>query len=518
MMGQEKSENRIVPEGRRKAAPTSGRRGGKAIPANEQAVQLVLFSETADNPKGNVAMVATGQPVPAGRTVPKSETTKRSGPSAMSLEEVADGTNLRTAFEQVARNRGAPGSDGQTISWVRKHLNEIVRTIRLELLEETYRPGRIRRVWIPKPGGGQRGLGIPDVVDRMVGQAINQVLTPHFDRTFHRSSHGFRRYRSCHTAVTEAKEHLEAGHGWAVDIDLEKFFDRVPRERLLARVGGKVEDQRVLRLIRRLLKSKVVMPDGVVIATELGVPQGGPLSPLLSNIVLDELDWELDRRGHRFVRYADDCKIYVRSERSGQRVMASVTRYLETRLCLQVNREKSAVAPSGERHFLGFHLRLAPDGVVEIELSKRSRLRIRQRIRDLTPRSWGQSLAACIRRINQYTTGWLGFFRIVGASDARFLRHQDAHIRRRLRAIILKHWRRKRTIVRRLIRLGVRPSTARRRVYIGNRSWWSLSMDTTVHYGLSNSYFQNEGLLSIYNRWQAYRRDTAPKQLLLRMG
>jgi len=234
----------------------------------------------------------------------------------MVMKEVSSEKNLREAFKQVASNKGAPGPDGKSVNWVRKHLDDILPILQGELLEGSFQPGQIRRVWISKSGGGQRGLGIPDVIDRIVQQAVAQVLSPHYEPTFHASSHGFIKGRSCHTAITEAVGYLEEGYEWVVDIDLEKFFDQVNHQRLMSRLEQKVSDRLLLKLIRKMMKAKIVMPDGVVVSNDEGVPQGGPLSPLLSNIVLDELDWELDRRGHRFVRYADDCNIYVRSERS----------------------------------------------------------------------------------------------------------------------------------------------------------------------------------------------------------
>jgi RNA-directed DNA polymerase len=272
----------------------------------------------------------------------------------MTMEEVASEENLRRAFGAVARNRGAPGPDGRSIDEVREHLEELIPRVRQGLLEGTYRPGKIRRVWIPKGGGAVRGLGIPDVIDRWVQQAVHEVLSPTWEPTFHPSSHGFRPGLSCHTAITEAKQHLEEGYEWVVDLDLEKFFDRVHHQRLMARLERRVKDRRLIELIGQMLKAQVVLPDGVVMNTKEGVPQGGPLSPLLSNIVLDELDRELEQRGHRFVRYADDCNIYVRSERAGARVMVSVVGFIERRLRLKVNQGKSAVARPEERHFVGF--------------------------------------------------------------------------------------------------------------------------------------------------------------------
>ncbi len=424
----------------------------------------------------------------------------------MTMEEVASEENLQRAFYQVASNRGAPGPDRQSINEVRRHLGSVLPMLRRELLEGSYRPGEIRRVWIPKSGGGHRGLGIPNVVDRIVQQAVHQVLSPHYEPTFHASSHGFRPGRSCHTAITEAKQYLEDGYEWVVDLDLEKFFDRVHHQRLLARLEQKVESQRLLKLIHRMLKAKVVLPDGVVVSTEEGVPQGGPLSPLLSNIVLDELDRELEQRGHRFVRYADDCNVYVRSERSGQRVMASLTQFIERRMRLKVNKNKSAVSRPERRHFVGFSLRREPkDGSVEVHLSQRSKSRLDEKIVELTPRTWGQSLRDCIRQVNEYFIGWIGFFHIT--NDAEELARRDAHIRRRLRAIAVRHWSRKR-------RDSWRPLKP------GRRSWWFLSNTSRVTRALRNARFAELGLVSLQAEWQRYQHRFAivPVQQELALG
>jgi len=278
----------------------------------------------------------------------------------------------------------------------------------------------------------------------------------------------------------------------------------VNHDRLMSRLEKLgVEDRRVLDLIRKMLKAKVVMPDGVVVSMEEGTPQGGPLSPLLSNIVLDELDEELSRRGHRFVRYADDCNIYVGSERSGQRVMNSISRFIESRLRLKVNTAKSAVARPEERHFLGFRLRREPEtGEVEVLLSKRSKERIDKKIRELTPRNWGDSLRECLRRIGQYLLGWIGFFWICTDAEERTFSNLDAHIRRRLRALVLKHWKRRRSIVGRLIRMGVKPTTAWRSICEEHRSWWALSHTSGVDRGLRNAYFAKCGLVSILKEWK----------------
>jgi group II intron reverse transcriptase/maturase len=435
----------------------------------------------------------------------------------MTMEEVANNDNLMRAFEDVAQNRGAPGADGRSIDEVRTHLHELLPVLRRRLLDGTYRPGLIRRVWIPKSGGGERGLGIPDVVDRWVQQAVLRVLSPHWEPTFHASSHGFRPGRSCHTAIAEAKTYLADGYEWVVDLDLEKFFDRVHHQRLMARLETKVRDRRLLALIHRMLKAKVVMPDGVVVSTEEGVPQGGPLSPLLSNIVLDELDRELARRGHRFVRYADDANIYVRSERAGHRVMASVVRFIERQLRLKVNQAKSAVARPEDRHFVGFSLRRNPaDGSVEVFLSKRSKARVDTRIRELTPRAWGQSLPGCISALNTYLRGWLNFFG-TSCTDTvvRTLQFLDAHIRRRLRAVLLRQWKRRRFIVRRLIRLGARAHTAWRVVYAGHKSLWALSHGGPVDYALDKAYFAEHGLHSLEHQYREMHSVVAPAQLTL---
>jgi len=514
-MAQQKSDDRVVPKGRRKAPRSRHGVDGKAVTVEEEvARQPTLPFATAEVPRERAGAKNRGdqslrEPAPR----PKANVKQGTDVSA-TMEQVVE--RLEPAFDKVAANKGAPGPDRLTIAWVRQHLPDIVSIVRAELLDESYRPGDIRRVYIPKSGGGQRGLGIPNVVDRMVQEAVRSVLEPLYEPTFHTSSHGFRPGRGCQTAIFEARRYLADGHEWVVDLDLEKFFDRVDHQRLMSRLAQRVADKRLLVLIGRMLKAAVVLPEGVKVATEEGVPQGGPLSPLLSNIVLDELDWELARRGHRFVRYADDCNLYVRSEKAGQRVMASVARFIRERLRLKVNEAKSAVARPETRHFLGYRLRRDLQGEVEILLSERSEKRLKERIVSLTPRTWGDSLDECIRQINAYTTGWMGHFGVCTPGIERVVNGADAHIRRRLRAIQLKHWKRKRTIASRLIRLGAKRKTAWRVVYEGRKSWWALSHAGVVDWAMPKRYFLARGYLPLLERFrEIWAANDAPAQLAL---
>jgi RNA-directed DNA polymerase len=482
--------------------------GGKAVPVKEEGRQRRLNFATAENPQ---RCGAEGRrdgdrfPSRLQKARKAKSKLKRVGPARM--EEVVE--RLEEAFEKVAANQGAPGPDRHSIEYVREHLRELLPELRAALLEGSYRPGDIRRVWIPKAGGGQRGLGIPNVIDRMVQEAIRLVLEPVYEPTFHGSSHGFRPNRSCQTAIAEARSYVEKGNEWVVDLDLEKFFDRVHHQRLMGRLAQRLDDKRLLALIGRMLKAKVVMPDGVKVSTEEGVPQGGPLSPLLSNIVLSELDEELARRGHRFVR----------SERAGQRVMASVTFFINRRLRLKVNESKSAVARPETRHFLGYRLQPVEGGAAEVLLSERSEKRLGERIRELTRRSRGRSLEAIITEVNAFLQGWLGHFRVCTPGVEQSIQRTDAHIRRRLRAIVLKHWKTKRTIARRLIRLGVRRKTAWQRIYEGRQSFWALSHNPAVDRGLRNAYFAKRGLVSLLDRFRLiWAAINAPVQLMLPLG
>ena len=464
---------------------------GKAIPVEETAVQLSLPIATAENPKGATRRRSRDR---LGGPGGSAEGDRHDGDGSAGDDGGGclsiDGCVVEGGVEQGRSRSGWADDRGAGDQW-----SVVLPRLQADLLEGTYRPGGIRRMFIPKAGGGQRGLGIPDVIDRVVQEAVRQVLEPLWEPTFHPSSHGFRPGRSCHTAIAEAKTHVEDGYEWCVDLDLEKFFDLVCHQRLAAKLAERVSDRRLLGLIGRMLKAKVVLPDGVVIDSEQGVPQGGPLSPLLSNVVLDEFDRELARRGHRFVRYADDAKVYVRSERAGQRVMASLTEFIQGRLRLKVNEAKSAVARPEDRHFLGFCLRLDPQtGVVEVLLSERTKRNAMARVRQLTPRNWGRSLADCIALINVWLGGWHGFFGIASVEEMQMMRKIDAHIRRRLRAIILRHWKRKRTIAKRLVALGVNPRAVWHQIYQGRRSWWALSHCHAVDQGLAMRTSRSAGL------------------------
>jgi group II intron reverse transcriptase/maturase len=522
-MTRQKSERRIQPQARRKLGPTQGIEnlgGGKETPVHLQTRQLGLPLGTAEEREAKAERADDEADVdrstPATCAVPPPSGKEKIAASA-TMEQVCQ--RLRGAFQNVASNQGAPGPDRQSIEEVGKALPRLLPKLAAELLAGTYEPGSIRRVWIAK-AGGQRGLGIPNVIDRVVQEAVRQVLEPVYEPTFHEASHGFRPGRSCHTALARAYEYVDQGYQVVVDLDLEKFFDEVNHQRLMARLAQRVGDRRLLVLIGRMLKAQVVMTDGVVVSNEKGVPQGGPLSPLLSNIVLDELDQELAQRGHRFVRYADDCNIYVRTETAGQRVMTSVTSFIQRRLRLKVNAEKSAVARPEERHFLGFRLRRDPlEGEVEVLLSKRSKDRIDQKIRDLTPRTWGNSLKACIQTLNAYLVGWIGFFCICTQAAEKTFGTLDAHIRRRLRAIQVKHWKTKRTTARRLVQLGVSRKLAWRTVYGGRKSTWAQSHNAAIDTALGKAHFAHRGLVSLVEEW---RRRTKPifasVQLRLALG
>lgn len=414
-------------------------------------------------------------------------------------EQVWGRQNLLTALERVERNGGAPGIDGMTVEELRPYLRERWLEIREALDQQSYQPSPVRRVEIPKPDGGVRQLGIPTVMDRFLQQAMAQALTPLFEALFSPASYGFRPRRSAHQAIKQAQEYIQAGYEWVVDLDLEKFFDRVNHDMLMARVARVVKDKRMLKLIRAYLNSGV-MVNGVVMDTEEGTPQGGPLSPLLSNIMLDDLDKELEKRGHKFVRYADDCNIYVKTRRAGERVMASVKRFLEKKLKLKVNPKKSKVDRATGVKFLGFSF-YKRKGEVLIRVAARSLERFREKLRRLTKRTRSGKLEEVIQEINQYTMGWIGYYR--QANTPSVFEELDRWMRRRLRQMIWKRWKRGTTRYRELVKLGV----PRGRAGLGavGKSPWHMSKSPVVNEALSNAYLRNSGLKSLKTRYQELR-------------
>jgi RNA-directed DNA polymerase len=403
------------------------------------------------------------------------------------MEEVCDRKNLEIAWKRVRGNKGSPGVDGLTIEETADYLRKHWPTIREQLLNGTYAPQPVKRVEIPKPDGGVRKLGVPCVVDRLIQQALLQVLQKQWDPTFSEHSYGFRPGRSAHQAVAQAQRYVAEGYNYVVDIDLEKFFDRVNHDRLMARVAQRVSDKRVLKLIRAFLCAGV-MEDGLVLPTDEGAPQGGPLSPLLSNLVLDELDKELERRGHRFCRYADDSNIYVRSQRAGERVMAGICRFLTSKLRLKVNESKSAVARPEERKFLGF--RITNDGS-QRQISPKALERFKTQIRELTCRTRGVSLPKLVEKLARYLIGWRGYFGF--CETPRVLSNLDAWIRRRLRMYLWRQWKNGRNRFKELRRRGVPKFGAA--VAAGSPTgFWRMSGHPAVQQALRNHHFDSIGL------------------------
>lgn len=409
------------------------------------------------------------------------------------MEQVADPDNLKRAWQRVKANQGAPGVDRMTLEEAGIWLHTHGAALRQSLLDGTYQPLPLRRKAIPKASGGERLLGIPAVLDRLVQQAIAQVLTPIFDPGFSASSFGFRPARSAHQALRQVQGFLQAGYRTAVDLDLEKFFDRVHHDVLMVRVARKVADKRVLSLIGRFLRAGVWV-EGTVQPTEIGTPQGGPLSPLLANILLDDLDRELERRGLRFARYADDLLILVKTERAGQRVKASLTRYLTRVVRLTVNEAKSRVAPATQCVFLGFTFYRGH----KLRWSERAFADFRHRLKQLTGRSWGVSMGYRLRKLAEYVRGWMGYF---GISDYyRPVPELDHWLRRRVRMCYWKQWRYARTKVRNLLALG----TSRKQAIftaISRKSYWHLSKTLATQSGMTNKWLRQQGLLSIRDQW-----------------
>src|SRR4030081_1425167 len=407
------------------------------------------------------------------------------------MEEVCERENCKQALARVKANKGSAGVDRMTVQQLPEFLKQHWPAIRVQLLSGTYVPQPVKRVEIQKPDGGVRKLGIPTVLDRLIQQAVMQVLQRRWDPTFSEHSHGFRPKRSAHQAVAKAQQYIAAGHRWVVDLDLEKFFDRVNHDKLMAAIARRVTDKRVLRLIGAFLKVGV-LENGLVSPAEEGTPQGGPLSPLLSNIVLDELDRELERRKHRFVRYADDCNIYVRSRAAGQRVMKNVTRFLTRRLKLKVNEAKSAVARPETRKFLGFSFSRNKDP--KRRIAPKVLLRCKQKIRELTRRTRGISLEQMLKELTAYLRGWKSYFGF--CQTPSILRNLDYWTRRRLRSMIWKQWKhgtvRFRELRRRDVSVGLAAKTAG-----SAHGPWRLANSLALAVALSNAYFSSLGLPSL---------------------
>ncbi len=413
------------------------------------------------------------------------------------MEEICKAENLRKALDRVRSNKGSPGVDGMTVDELLDYLRSSWPKLKEQLLRGTYKPQPVLRKEILKPGGGMRKLGIPTVVDRFIQQAVMQVLQEHWDPQFSAYSYGFRPGRSAHKAVSQAQKYIAEGNRYVVDIDLEKFFDRVNHDRLMSRLAMQEKDKRLLKLIRGFLNAGV-LENGLVSPNTEGTPQGGPLSPLLSNIVLDELDRELERRGHRFCRYADDCNIYVGSERAGQRVMQSIGRFITNKLKLKVNDSKSAVSRPQKRKFLGFSFTGGRE--IKRRFAPASLQRFKERVRELTRRSRGVNLEGAIEELNRYLQGWSGYYGYVQTPSV--MRGLDSWIRRRLRQLAWAQWKTGRRRFQALRKLGVSPELAKSTAG-SNHGPWRVSLSPGLHRGLSDAYFRSLELVSLHARLYA---------------
>jgi RNA-directed DNA polymerase len=414
------------------------------------------------------------------------------------LEAIVSNGNMRRALKRVRANKGSPGVDGMTVNDLPKHLKQVWPAIKAALLEGLYLPQPIRRVEIPKPDGGMRQLGIPTALDRLIQQAILQVLDPIFDPTFSPSSYGFRPGKSAHQALEAARKHVASGYAWVVDMDLEKFFDRVNHDKLMGRVGKRVGEKHLLMLIRRYLEVGLLM-DGVVVTRHEGTPQGGPLSPLLANILLDDLDKILERRGLRFCRYADDCNIYVKSERAGKRVMASLTTFLERRLHLKVNAGKSAVARPWERKFFGQRV-LGSGEKTYLGIHPKSIERLKDKVRQITRRTRGVKFDQVLTELRTATMGWVNYHRY--ARCAKHLQRLDEWIRRRLRCYLWKQWKRPIARTRNLRRLGIGRWLAYGAAFNGHGAW-AIAGCPAMTQAITNQYLKDKGFESLYERYVA---------------
>jgi RNA-directed DNA polymerase len=428
------------------------------------------------------------EPAVRDETVIAKQDTESPAENERLMEEICEGENLRHAYKQVLSNKGSPGIDGMRVEELKDYLQIHWQAIKEQLLSGKYRPQSVKRVEIPKPNGGTRKLGIPTVLDRFIQQAVMQVLQKRWDKTFSEHSYGFRPGRSAHQAVRQAQRYIAEGKSWVVDIDLEKFFDRVNHDILMSRIARRVKDKRVLKLIRGFLTAGV-LEGGLATPTTEGTPQGGPLSPLLSNLLLDELDKELEGRGHRFVRYADDCNIYVSSQRAGERVMTSIGKFLTSKLKLRINQAKSAVAKPQQRKFLGFSFTGGKQP--KVRLSPESIQRFKDRIRQSTKRSRGRNVQQVIAELTKFLIGWRAYF---GRCDTpSVLEALDGWLRRRLRSLIWKQWKRKRKRFTELLKRGIGKKLTAQTVASCPKPWKASGVSAML-IAFPNSYFDQLGL------------------------
>lgn len=413
------------------------------------------------------------------------------------LERILTRENMIDAMKRVIANKGSHGVDNMRYDELRKHIIKHWQTIKQKLLEGAYSPSPVRRVEIPKPNGGTRLLGIPTVLDRMIQQAIAQEISKIYEPTFSGSSYGFRPKKSAKMAMLQAKEYINEGNKWVVDMDLEKFFDKVNHDILMNRLSRKVKDKRVLKLIRKYLQSGIMI-QGIKVLNEEGTPQGGPLSPLLSNIMLDEVDKELEKRGHKFCRYADDCNIYVKSKKAGERVMKSMTRLLEGKLKLKVNQEKSKVDLVSKRKFLGFSFYFSRNGV-QIRIHEKSYKIFKEKLKKVTNRNWGTSMEFRLKKLNEIIIGWINYFKIAKCRNR--IKDIESWVRRRLRACIWKQWKKVKTRHRKLIKLGINKQKSWE--YANTRKgYWRIAKSPILSRTLTNAYLEKLGYKSLVKRYQ----------------
>lgn len=484
----EKSAEAIVPGNREGLNSSRSFDSGRYHMCREQKIRQ-------RNCPGKDRLEAEGNP--GVRSMFVRETNPKDG--ADLFERILERNNLNRAYKQVKRNAGSPGVDGMTVDGLLAYLREHKESFLENLRSETYRPLPVRRVEIPKPDGGIRLLGVPAVMDRMIQQAISQVLTPIFEAEFSETSYGFRPGRSAHQAIRQAQEYYNQGYTRVVDLDLSKYFDTINHELLMEMLRARISDQRVLHLIKRYLKSGV-MVNGVVSPTEEGSPQGGNLSPLLSNIYLTAFDRELERRGHKFVRYADDVNIYVKSQRAAERVLSSCKEYLETKLKLKVNETKSKAGSPLKLKFLGFSLRSTSKGQAGIRVHEKSIDRFKTKVRELTRRNQGRSVAYMLLKLRQYTMGWLGYYAI--ADMKNLMQRSTEWLRRKIRTYVWKQWKRVRTKFERLQSCGIERSKAWEWANT-RKGYWRIADSWILHRALTNQRIAEMGYDDILIRYNA---------------